>query len=129
MGMKLYSVYVRKHAPNPLESALFVKQGFNFWAFLLTPVWSLYKRLWIVSAVLIAVSVLLAHSDSIAFNLISVVFSIWFGMEANNFLTMKLERKNYILFDVVGARDKYSAEQRFYDKYQSFKNTPRANFA
>lgn len=114
---KLYSVYVNKGAYNPLETAVFIKQGFNFWAFLFTSVWAIYNRLWLIFSLLTIIQIMLAVNDSIQFMLISLLVNIWFGFEANNFKSAKLEKKGYILFDVVTGIDELSASQRFFDRY------------
>lgn len=114
---KIYSVYVKKDSRNPLDTAVFIKQGFNFWAFLLTFIWALYNRLWFAFILFSILSGMLAANEGIEFNLASLILSIWFGFEANNFKTRKLERKGYIMFDVVTGIDKLAAQTRFYDKY------------
>lgn len=114
---KIYSVYIKQGAANPLESALFIKQGFNLWAFILTAFWALFNRLWLLSLIVGVVSVIFVLNDSAAFAITSMLFSIWFGFEANNFLSSKLEKKGYILFDVTTGIDKLAAEARFFDKY------------
>jgi hypothetical protein len=110
-------VYVKKDSKNPLDTAVFVKQGFNFWAFLFTPFWALYSRLWLLFAILTAVFILLEINQGPEFDALSLVFSIWFGYEANGFKARKLEGNGYIIFDVVTGIDRLAAQTRFYDKY------------
>jgi Protein of unknown function (DUF2628) len=114
---KIYSVYVKKDSKNPLETAIFVRQGFNFWAFLLTPIWAIYNRLWLLFIILTAATVAFELGNAPEFNAVSLVMSVWFGFEANGFKASKLERKGYIIFDVVTGIDTVAAEARFYDKY------------
>lgn len=121
---KIYSVYVKRDAESPLESAVLVKQGFNFWAFFFMPFWALYNRMWILFAVLMAISVFFTMNDSELMGVISLLFNIWFGCEANNFRSSALERKGYLLFDVVVGIDEVAAQQRFFDKYL-FGRTPK----
>src|SRR5260370_5071724 len=50
--MSIYTVYepplkAHESAPDP-ERFVFVRDGFAFWAFLLTPLWMLRHRLWLV---------------------------------------------------------------------------------
>jgi hypothetical protein len=114
---KIFSVYVKKDSKNPLDTAVFVKQGFSFWAFFFAPIWALYNRLWFAFLLLVVFSVLLAINKGPEFTIASLILNIWFGFEANNFKTRKLERRGYIVFDVVTGIDKLAAQTRFYDKY------------
>ncbi len=114
---KIYSVFVKRDAKNPLETAVVIKNGFDIWAFLFVGVWALYNRLWLVSLIVLPLSALMFANDSPPVALISILFSVWFGFEANNFKALKLQKKGYILFDVVTGTDKLAAETRFYDKY------------
>lgn len=121
---KIYSVYVKQGTNNPLDSAIFIKQGFNFKAFLFTALWALYNRLWLLALVVGAVSAIFIMNSGAAFMISSILFSIWFGLEANNFKSHQLEKKGYILFDVATGTDRMAAQARFFDKYML--NTPRA---
>jgi len=114
---KLYSVYIKKDVPEALDSTVFVSQGFNFWAFLFNMAWSLFNRLWLVSVLLLIFTGFLMSLDSPAAPWIILLANIWFGFEANAFKSAKLERKNYVLFDVVTGIDMLAAKQRFFDKY------------
>ena len=49
----------RETAPNP-ERFVFVRDGFYFWAFLLSPMWMLAHRLWLVLIGYIVVNVAIA---------------------------------------------------------------------
>ena len=50
--MPVYTVHEpRKLTGNPVRDAerfTFVRDGFHFWAFLLGPVWMLFRRMWLV---------------------------------------------------------------------------------
>ncbi len=128
---KIYSVYVKQGVVSPLESAVFVKQGFSFGAFIFTVLWALYHRLWLVSIIVAVVSAFFAVNDGVAFAISSLLFSVWFGLEANNFLALKMEKRGYVLFDISTGIDKLAAEARFYDKYLLNKqqNTKQGSFS
>lgn len=113
---KIYSVYIKKDS-NPLENAIFIKQGFNFWAFIFNIIWALFNRLWLVAIALFALNCVFVTIDSPAMALVSFLVNIWFGFEANNFKAAKLEKLGYINFDVVTGIDPLAAKQRFFDKY------------
>ncbi len=114
---KIYSVYVKKDSKNPLDTAVFVKQGFSLWAFLFTSVWALFNRLWFAFVLLLIFSAMFAINEGIEFTMASFMLNIWFGFEANNFKARRLERTGYIIYDVVTGIDKLAAQARFYDKY------------
>lgn len=114
---KIYSVYIKQGDENPLESAVFVKQGFDLWAFLFGSLWCLFNRLWLAAVVLGIVNGLLTWADTLPLSLMANLLNIWFGFEAGNFLSAKLEKRGYILFDISTGIDRLAAETRFYDKY------------
>ena len=46
--MAIYSIFRKAGAPR--EEAVFVKEGFSIAAFVLTFVWALWNRMWVVAA-------------------------------------------------------------------------------
>jgi hypothetical protein len=50
--MRIYTVHEpppkRRGPPRGPEEFVLVRDGFYFWAFLLAPLWLLYRRLWLV---------------------------------------------------------------------------------
>ena len=50
---KLYSVQVNPSSARPYETAEFVPEGFNFFAFAFGPLWALYHRLWVLAFILV----------------------------------------------------------------------------
>ncbi len=117
----IYSVYVRKDVSDPLATAVFVSSGFSIFAFLFFGLWALANRMWIIGVLLCAVSGFFIMNSSVSMELISVLVSLWFGLEANNLKAWSLEQKGYILVDVVIGADAISAERKFFEKYLSYK--------
>lgn len=123
---KLYTVLLKKNAPKPIETAIFVPQGFNIWALAFFSIWALFNRLWILFVVLFAFEILVQFmfftegtiNHSIFIDLSIIVLHIWFGLEANDLKVATLERNGYIVFDVTSGMDEVEAERRFFDKYQ-----------
>lgn len=120
---KIYNVYIKKSQQNAIESALFVRDGFNIWAFIFEIFWFAYHRVWLVIFGLIlfyAIKIYLLHSGFINLlqaDVLTLALKFFLGFEASNFREKHLEKKGYILIDVVTAHDEMEAQKRFYDKY------------
>jgi hypothetical protein len=101
----------------------FVRDGFAFWAFLLTPLWMLRHRLWLV---LIAYCVLAAaigaalHAAGASLGAraaVSLLFALLVGFEAASLRRWTLGRRGWTEQGVVVADDLESAEWRFFDSW------------
>jgi Protein of unknown function (DUF2628) len=116
------------HAPPPKqgetasapERFVFVRDGFHFWAFLLAPLWLLWRRLWlallgylVVSAVLALMLFLLGVSTRVQWPA-SLLVSLLVGFEATTLWRWTLERRGWKTLGFVVGKDRESAEQRFY---------------
>jgi hypothetical protein len=125
--MSIYTV----HQP-PLESGAaaaepyrfaFVRDGFSWWAFLLTPLWMLRHRLWLALAIYLLVTVALdaglrALGASIfMIILIGLLISLLAGLEAGTLRRFKLARRRWRNIGVVTGDDREDAERRFFDAW------------
>jgi Protein of unknown function (DUF2628) len=127
LSMSVYTV----HQP-PLRAAddladtdrfLFVRDGFSWWAFLLTPLWMLRHRLWLVLTIYLlataaidsALRALGASASSIV--LISVLISLFAGLEAGTLRRLTLSRRGWRNVGVVSGHDAEEAERRFFDAW------------
>ena len=54
--MQVYTVHIHPGDADPMENAILIREGFNFWAFLLSGLWALYHRLWLGFFAIVAVS-------------------------------------------------------------------------
>lgn len=126
---KLYTVLIKNKSPEPLKDTIFIKGGFNFYAFLFFSFWALFNKLWILFVALIAIELAGVYFpqflffDKFYFDLIIIALHFWLGFEANDLKISKLEQEGYIIFDVVSGTDNLDAERRFYDKYLFYSNT------
>jgi hypothetical protein len=108
--------------PDP-ERFAFVRDGFSFWAFLLTPLWMLRHRLWlvfigyiiVVSALLIGLSAVGA-SSTVRFT-VGALLSLLIGFEAATLRRFTLARRRWSNVGIVVGDDLESAERRFYDTW------------
>jgi Protein of unknown function (DUF2628) len=125
--MSVYTV----HQP-PLRAAdeladtdrfAFVRDGFSWWAFLLTPIWMLRHRLWLVLAVYLLISavidVALRALGASAFTIVLVgaLISLLAGLEAGALRRFTLSRRGWRNVGVVSGHDVEEAERRFFDAW------------
>jgi hypothetical protein len=123
--MPIYTVHEppakrKPHRRGP-ESFLFVRDGFYFWAFLLPPLWMLWRRLWLVLLGWFVVSVAMGAAMHFAEVSASVRFlaqgllSLLIGLEAGSLWRWTLRRRNWRELATVSAENLEAAERRFFD--------------
>jgi hypothetical protein len=109
-------------APDP-ERFVFVRDGFAFWAFLLTPLWMLRHRLWLVFLgyvlVMIALQVGLRAigTSETVMSAVGVLLSLLIGFEAATLRRFTLARRRWATVGIVVGDDMESAERRFFDSW------------
>lgn len=120
---KLYTVLIKKKSPEPLKETVFVKSGFNLYAFIFFSFWALFNRVWLLAVALFAIEIAASFYpqslffDKAYFEILLTALHFWIGFEANDIKISNLEQNGYIVFDVVSGVDEIDAERRFYDKY------------
>jgi hypothetical protein len=116
------------HAPPPKsgetnsapERFVFVRDGFYVWAFLLTPLWLLWRRLWlvvlgyIVVIAALGVALYLLGVPSVVKISASALLSLLIGFEASTLWRWTLGRRGYKALGFVVGDDRGSAERRFF---------------
>lgn len=118
---KIYNVYIKKDVSDPFEQMEFVPEGFSLLAVFLTFFWALYYRVWSLAAFSFAVLTALEFAYLQGFmpedmtSVLRLVFSLWVGFEANDWRASSLERRGYILYDVVSGTSEEEARIRFLD--------------
>jgi hypothetical protein len=122
--MSIYTVHAPPAkpglAPDP-ETFVFVRDGFHFWAFLLPPVWMIWRRLWLVLVLYVLVLIVL----QIALRPLGVVgawsmvvgllLSLLVGFEAATLRRWTLNRQRWTQLGVVSGSNREAAECRFFD--------------
>jgi hypothetical protein len=125
--MPVYTV----HAPSVDETDVrgttdrfvFVRDGFSFWAFVLGPVWLLYRRLWLafagylVLSIVVEVVLTLLHAGAGTRFAVMAVIAVLIGLEAASLQRWTLSRRKWRALDVVVADDEEAAERRFFDRW------------
>lgn len=121
--MKIYTVHIKSGAVSPYEKPVFVREGFNVFAFLFTLLWAFYHRLWLPVLLILAVNatlMMLAKNHVMSFDSASIMqmgFNVFVGFQANDWLRSGLARRGYIVADIAAADSKLRAEQRYFERY------------
>jgi hypothetical protein len=119
------------HEP-PLRSAetradpqryVFVRDGFYVWAFLLTPLWMIRHRLWLVLVLYLIVSIAIGAGlrwlgvSAALLSLTSVLISLLIGLEGGTLRRFTLRRRGWRNVGVVSGDRVEDAELRFFDAW------------
>jgi hypothetical protein len=113
------------------ERFVFVRDGFYWWAFLLTPLWMLWRRLWLVLLIYVVCSALIDTAMRVigalasAIALIDILISFLIGLEASTLLRFTLRRRGWQNVGVVSGDDLEDAERRFFDAWVRRGPAPR----
>jgi hypothetical protein len=104
-----------------MERHVFVRDGFHAWAFLLTPVWMLWRRLWLVFVIYVVVLAALETGlwalgmPTTVKVVAGLLVSLLVGLEAATLRRWTLERRGWISVGVVVDDELDTAERRFFD--------------
>jgi hypothetical protein len=123
--MAIYTV----HQPPPRagETAtdpdrfVFLRDGFSFWAFLLTPLWMVRHRLWLALLVYAIVTVALqvglrsVGASSMIMLAVGTLVALLVGFEAATLRRLALARRRWKSLGIVVGDDLEAAERRFFD--------------
>jgi hypothetical protein len=122
--MRVYTV----HEP-PVRAAgaladparfVFVRDGFYWWAFLLTPLWMLWRRLWLVFVLYLVFSIGIETAMRIygasagMTSLVAALTSLLVGLEAGTLRRFTLKRRGWKYVGVGSGSDLEDAEHRFF---------------
>jgi hypothetical protein len=98
----------------------FVRDGFYFWAFVLGPLWMLWRRLWLVAVFYFVLATGLQAGLWAINASTEVKFFVWFllalliGFEAGTLRRWTLTRRGWRNVGVVVGEDIETAERRFF---------------
>lgn len=120
MGLRLYTV----HLPSSLSedpTPVLIKEGFAWGAFILGVIWTLWHRLWIEAAALLALFLALGVigdfvdlSEPVE-SAIMLAVTMLIGFGGNDWRRESLRRRGYHEAGVVSGPDAESALRRFLD--------------
>lgn len=123
--MRFYTVHLRPPRPE-LKGAsgepdvVFIRDGFSWLAFLLTPVYLLWHRQWLGLAIFVGLSASLSglsHFLGLGISgdaLFSFSLSFLIGLSANDWRRWRLSAAGYREAAAVGASGREEAEIRFF---------------
>ena len=120
---KFYSIFTDSNSETPLDDIEIVSNGFNFWAFIITPIWAVFNRCWLLAFIVVMCEVFagvasqMGYLSALQAKVILAIFYLYCGLEAANFKEIALKKRGYVMHDIVYARDENSAKVRFMDKY------------
>lgn len=119
--MKVYSVHLRRHGLEPDHDLVLVREGFNWAAFLLSFVWALWHRLWLVALAIVTVSLLMNLAiwalgmDALASSVLSLGVALLTGLLANDCRRWTLARQGFADYGVSTGETEELALARFLD--------------
>jgi hypothetical protein len=120
-GMKIYTVHI-KPEDGLRDKPVFIREGFNLYAFIFTGFWALYHRLWMPLLMIMLFHILTAYSVHAhillkpSYLAIQLGFNLLVGYQANDWLRARLSRQGYIMADVSAADNLLRAEQRYFER-------------
>ena len=121
--LKIFTVHIKPDEKQPYAQPVFVREGFNIYAFVLTFLWALYHRLWIPAAGILAINfavlalgeIHLISAGSVA--ILQFMVQILVGFHANDWLRAGFAKRGYIMADVTAGDSLLRAEQRYFERY------------
>ncbi|HET7681982.1 MAG TPA: DUF2628 domain-containing protein [Xanthobacteraceae bacterium] len=122
--MAVYTVHEplprKNEASADPERFAFVRDGFYFWAFLLGPLWMLWRRLWLVTLFYFVVSIglqiglwALGAAGIVKF-VVWLLLALLVGFEAGTLRRWTLSRRGWKNIGLVVGEDVETAERRFF---------------
>jgi hypothetical protein len=106
-----------------LDRITFVKEGFCWPALFVPMFWLLWHRMWWVLLAWLAAGVSLAAignqmpETDLIIGVVSLLFGLWFALEANALRRWSLSRKGWRMLGVAAGRDREEAEQSFFRRH------------
>ncbi len=105
------------------ESLVFVKDGFNWLAALLTPFWLIANQMWLVliaylfGIIAISSGLSLIGVPPVWIALIEIAVNILIGFEADSLKRWTLDRKGWQMVGTVSGRNSSECERRFFESW------------
>lgn len=123
--MRTYTVHQKpfwesREGADDAEGIVVLKDGFNWFAFLLPPLWALWHRLWWVALALTGLMVAVQGGamafdlDERAVDVLGLALTFWVGCEANDLRRWSIRRRGWQDLGLVDARSQDEAERRFF---------------
>lgn len=120
--MSIFTVHIRPGDAFLDQKPIFLKEGFNFIAFLFPLFWGLYQRLWWLALAILAMEiglVMLASSQflsAMSLAVIKLAVHTYVGFASNDLVRARLSRRGYVLADITVGDSLLRAEQRYFER-------------
>lgn len=118
---KIFNVYEKPEASDPVDRVVLVREGFSLWAFVLGPLWLLVHRLWrpllgyMIAATALAVVCEVEEVSDVSASLMQLWLQLMLGLHAGDVKSWVLERRGYRFAGVLAAESPMHAERRYYE--------------
>jgi hypothetical protein len=122
-GLKIYTVHVKTDVVRSSEKPVFVREGFNPFAFFFTVLWMLSKRLWLPALGIVAAFSFIIFLGvqqvitSTSVGVLQLAMQVVIGFHANDWLRHALEKRGYITTDITTGDSMLRAERRYFERY------------
>lgn len=120
--LQIYTVHTNP-SQSPRDAVpVFLREGFNWYAFLFTFVWALYHRLWLVASLIFGFNIAVGFLQSSGLisqesaYIILIASQVIMGFEGNDWVRSKLTRRGYITAGIISGDSLLRAQQRFFDQ-------------
>ena len=119
--MRVYTVHLRHRGLNPDNDIVLVSEGFCWGACVLSLIWALWHRMWLVVLGLVIVSVVLnvmiymLGMDETTGYFLNVGIAILIGLVANDIRRWSLARLGFVDYGVALGDNQDDALARFLD--------------
>jgi len=132
--MAIYTVHLPPDASTPeavADKAVFVKEGFSFFAFAFTGLWLLTKRLWLMTLIYIAVLGLVIAAFTLlglprpAFGFITLLMGILVGLEGHEWQRRKYANMGWVHAGTVSGPSLEECERRFFKDWTASRGATR----
>ena len=106
------------------ERFMFVRDGFDFWAFVLAPLWLLLHRLWLALLIYVVgygalgFGLAIARVSLSSQLIVGLLIALLMGFEASSIWRWTLNRRGWTTLGFVVAGDAETAERRFFAEWQ-----------
>jgi hypothetical protein len=136
--MSIYTVHAPPQADETAPAAerfVFVRDGFHFWAFLIAPLWMLWRRQWLVLLFyILGISVLevglwLTRAPALIHMVVGVPIALLIGLEAATLRRWTLRRNRWTELGIVAGANFEAAERRFFDTWTAQAAKPKTPIA
>jgi hypothetical protein len=121
--MRIWTVHLKTTDKNPYANALFISEGFNFFAFLFTGFWALVNRIWWLAGCIFLAqygTLYLAKLAGLSYASIITIdigIRVLLGLCGNDFWRAALNKSGWVLSDVVVAHNMLEAAHRYYGRH------------